>query len=482
MRHPATACGGFCCDSVPAVRGSFYLAVVAVVAACGTEPPDVPPDFPYPKVPADPQRAGDAAKGYDFLINGGYITCGIPQSLYERVFGAPSPDDVLPGRTGFDANLPYYYSAAKSAEGVSVVSANCLTCHAGKIGGKLVVGLGAADGDFTGDQASQIDLAGQLITDPTDKAEWQRFDDRIHAIAPYTQTLTIGVNPADNLTAALMAHRDPATLAWSQTPLLDLPPPLVVPVDVPPWWRMAKKNAMFYDAAGRGDHARIEMAASLLCTESVDEAQAIDVAFVDVRAWIETLTPPAWPYNVNSGLAAKGKRVFDRTCATCHGTYGDDGFYPNEVIPLDAVGTDTSLALGASQFGPQYVQWFAQSFWGQTSRLDPQTGYIAPPLDGIWATAPYFHNGSVPTIEAVLDSSKRPTYWTRSFDSNDYDQAALGWNFTELDQGQDAEPLASKKVFIYDTTKLGYGNGGHTFGDALSGDDRRAVLEYLKTL
>jgi len=363
-----------------------------------------------------------------------------------------------------------------------VVSANCLTCHAGRIDGKLVVGLGAADGDFTGDQASQIDLAGGLITDPTEKAEWQRFDDRIHAIAGYTQTLTIGVNPADNLTAALMAHRDPATLAWSNTPLMQLPPAIVVPVDVPPWWRMAKKHAMFYDAAGRGDHARTMMAASLLCTDSVAEAQAIDAAFVDVRAWIETMPAPTWPWNVDGGLAARGQRVFQRTCATCHGMYGDDAFYPNEVVPLDVVGTDNALALGASEFGPAFVSWFAQSFWGQASRLDPQMGYVAPPLDGIWATAPYFHNGSVPTIEAVLDSSKRPTYWTRSFSSTDYDQAAVGWNFGVLDHGQDDEPVATKRVFIYDTTKLGYGNAGHTFGDALSGDDRRAVLEYLKTL
>ena len=66
-----------------------------------------------------------------------------------------------------------------------------------------------------------------------------------------------------------------------------LPPAQVVPVDVPPWWGMAKKTAMFYSAAGRGDHARTMMAASLLCTDSVAEAQAIDAAFVDVRAWIE---------------------------------------------------------------------------------------------------------------------------------------------------------------------------------------------------
>ena len=451
-----------------------------LVAAC-TAQPTPPPAWAYPEVPVESQRVGDPALGYDYLINGGYITCGIPKSLYDQVFGSPGANR-LPGRTGDNTDLPFYYSAATSSEGVKVVSANCLTCHASRINGKLVVGLGAADRDFTTNQAEYVDLAGGAVHDPIERTEWQRFDDRIHAIAPYTQTLTIGVNPADNLTAALMAHRDPATLAWSNTAMLDLPPAIVVPVDVPPWWRMAKKTAMFYSAAGRGDHARTMMAASLLCTDSVAEAQTIDAAFVDVRAWISTMSAPAWPFPVNGDLADRGKQVFYTSCASCHGTYGKGGVYPTEVVPLTDVMTDSTLALGASQFASAYVQWFSESFWGETSRLDPQEGYVAPPLDGIWATAPFLHNGSVPTIEAVLDSTKRPTYWTRTFDSTDYDQARVGWNFTPLDHGQAQEPLVTDRIKIYDTTLYGYGNGGHLYGDALTPDERLAVIEYLKTL
>jgi hypothetical protein len=137
---------------------------------------------------------------------------------------------------------------------------------------------------------------------------------------------------------------------------------------------------------------------------------------------------------------------------------------------------------GENEFGAQFVEWFANSFWGETSRLEPQLGYVAPPLDGIWATAPYLHNGSVPTLEALLDSSKRPRYWTRTFDSTDYDQAAVGWNFAELDHGQADEPTAGARVRIYDTTLLGYGNQGHTRADDLDDSERRALLEYLKTL
>ncbi len=460
------------------------LAIASLLAACGSQPTKITIDAggtDYPTVPADPQRAGDAAKGYDYLINGGYITCGIPKTTFDSVFGAPAAADLLPGRTGDDANLPYYYSTATSSEGVEVVSANCLSCHAGHINGQLVVGLGASDGDFTASQATDVDLAVMLVTDPTAKLEVERFAARVDAIAPYTQTLTVGVNPADNLTAVLMSHRDPATLAWSDTAMIDLPPPIVVPVDVPPWWRMSKKHAMFYTAAGRGDHARIEMAASLLCTDSVAEATTIDTAFTDVRAWIETLAPPAWPFAVDSALAAQGQTVFEANCASCHGTYGANAQYPNFVIPTAIVGTDPALATGASQYADRFVAWFAASFWGEVSNLDPQPGYIAPPLDGIWATAPFFHNGSVPTIEGVLDSTKRPKFWTRSFVSTDYDQTAVGWMFTAVDHGQATEPTATRSK-LYDTTQPGYSNAGHTFGDTLSDTDRTALIEYLKTL
>ena len=463
-----------------------YALVTLFAIGCGTQPPAMVGDddeeivFPYPEIPADTQRPGDPAKGYDYLINGGYITCGLPKSI------APSGSaaDRMPGRTGDNATLPYYWSAATSTEGVRVVSANCLMCHAGRFNGNIVVGLGAADRDFTQDQVSLLDTALGLVSNPTEKMELQRFRDRMAAIAGYARPTTVGVNPADSLTAALFAHRDPATLAWSDDPLIELPPAVVVPVDTPPWWRMSKKHAMFYNASGRGDHARIMMAASLLCTETVDEARAIDQAFVDVRAWIESsVQAPKWPFGaIDMQLAAQGEAVFKATCAKCHGTYGESGKYPNQLVPLADVGTDPLLVQGQTQFGELFTAWFANSFWGEVSQLMPSEGYVAPPLDGVWASAPYLHNGSVPTLEALLDSSKRPQYWTRTFQSTDYDAATLGWKFTKLDHGQAAEPSASVRVKIYDTTLTGYGNGGHTFGDDLDAGERTAVLEYLKTL
>jgi hypothetical protein len=87
----------------------------------------------------------------------------------------------------------------------------------------------------------------------------------------------------------------------------------------------------------------------------------------------------------------------------------------------------------------------------------------------------------VPTLRALLDSKTRPTYFRRSFHSDDYDQKNVGWNYTVETKGKDAFS-GGDRVNLYDTTLPGYGNGGHTFGDALSDADRDDLIEYLKTL
>jgi hypothetical protein len=110
-------------------------------------------------------------------------------------------------------------------------------------------------------------------------------------------------------------------------------------------------------------------------------------------------------------------------------------------------------------------------------------GYQAPPLDGVWATAPYFHNGSVPTLYHVLNSKTRPRIFTRSFQTNeaDYDKKQVGWQVRILDETPKNGTVFDRRK-IYDTTQPGRGNMGHTFGDDLTDEQRWAVIEYLKTL
>src|SRR5579871_5419191 len=87
-------------------------------------------------IPADPQRPGDAQKGYDALVNNGYVNCGIPWSVFQQysslILGS-GPTETIPGRRGDNAQLPYWFTASTTASGVEVVAPNCLTCHAGHI-------------------------------------------------------------------------------------------------------------------------------------------------------------------------------------------------------------------------------------------------------------------------------------------------------------------------------------------------------------
>jgi mono/diheme cytochrome c family protein len=469
--------------------GRILGIMMLALAACGGgetsggDPADAAPtSSEVGDVPPSPQRDGDPQAGLRALLNEGYVGCGVPYTAYEQAF-APAPASLrIATREGRNAELPYNFTSFETKTGVEVVTPNCLQCHADTLRGELVVGLPNSRTDYTQDIGGQAVLAGAFITDPLEREAWEHWRDRVIAISGYTVTRTVGVNPADNLAAVLFAHRDEDTLAWSFEPLLELPPDIVVPVDPPPWWHMRKKHAMFYTAAGRGDHARIMMTASTLCVDTVEDARAIDAYFPDVRAFISQIEPPPYPDSIDTELAATGKLVFEDTCAACHGTYGPGGEYPNTVVAVDEVGTDSVLALGASQFAERFVLWFNNSFFGELAHLAPAPGYIAPPLDGIWATAPYLHNGSVPTVAALLDSSTRPTYWSRNFRDDDLDPVALGLAFTTRDLGHDDVTNAEQRKLIYDTTQLGYGNTGHTYGDLLTAEERRAVIEYLKTL
>jgi mono/diheme cytochrome c family protein len=455
-----------------------------LVAACSRSDREAVSKAEPGPIPAAVQRPGDPEIGREVVTSGRYMTCGMPYSAWRRVSGAPAigaGGDAAAAASGGGA-LPYYMSVSEDERGVEIVNPNCLLCHGALFDGEPVIGLGDETLDFTSDPNELADAVGAYALGPEQADAWRKWADRIAAIAPYMITDTVGVNPAPNLTLALIAHRDAQTLAWHDAPQLEPPPERPLPVSVPPWWRMGKKHAMFYNGMGRGDHARFMMMKSLVCTDSVDEAERIDEMFTHVRAYIASLEPPEFPYPIDEALAARGEPVFEEHCASCHGTYGPDGEYPNRLVPLDVVGTDPAYARQAYEDADRFMSWFNRSWYGELAEARPALGYVAPPLDGVWITAPFLHNGSVPTIDALLDSRKRPTYWIRSFDSGDYDPETLGFAYRAVDYGKAGAESRRERARIYDTTLPGYSNAGHTFGDELTDDERRALLEYIKTL
>jgi mono/diheme cytochrome c family protein len=467
------------------------------------------------KLTADPQGAGDPEVGRDVLLNGSYMSCGVPAKLWDNdltaalVKGAlgTNGDTGVEGREGPNFDLPHTLNQFTTTDGAEVIQRNCLSCHSGHFDGKLVIGMGNATADFTGGFVGNTptdpfpdSLLTSLGLDDAEKSNLAKVQRIGRAFGPETVMRTVGMNPAESFTGILLAHHDQKTLAWSDVPLVPVEihddsgaviaePKLTS--DPPPWWRAKKKNAMFYNGMARGDHRGTMELATAVCVDTLEEAERVDGLFKNIQAFIGTVVAPVYERHLDRALAARGKDLFGTTCAGCHGTYGKDptddasDTYPNLLIPLDVIGTDEAIANMGVSHAPTFVDWYNGMFYGAITPAepnDPFPGYMPPPLDGIWATAPYLHNGSVPTVELMLNSKARPKYWKRvDLDPSNFDEDALGFPWEEVPYSQADAPDDEKK-FIYDTTYWSQSSGGHTFGDALSNAERRAVIEYLKTL
>ena len=98
-------------------------------------------------------------------------------------------------------------------------------------------------------------------------------------------------------------------------------------------------------------------------------------------------------------------------------------------------------------------------------------GYKARPLAGIWATAPYLHNGSVPTLADLLEPAERRPI--------DFRVGPL--NFDTVRVGLSSDSTRSQTTY-FDTRLPGNSNAGHPFGTELGAQDKRSLLEFLKSL
>ncbi len=93
--------------------------------------------------------------------------------------------------------------------------------------------------------------------------------------------------------------------------------------------------------------------------------------------------------------------------------------------------------------------------------------YWAADLSGVWARSPFLHNGSVRTMQELLTpSASRPQSFHRG--SHAYDTQKMGYT----DAGN----------FLFKATGKGNANTGHDYGTNLSDEEKRLLIEYLKTL
>lgn len=425
---------------------------------------------PYPQL-----LTGNPDSGFYYLTQGAYLGTGLPYEVLAKQI--EKNKDAFVEKSGLAT--PYGFAIFTTEYGVDVMNGTCFSCHAGKVNGEVVLGLGNSLNDNQGNLKLPAKLMNWNVNrkykeDTAVLASFTPFGRYFEAMAPYVQTNNPGVNTAARIAEACMRYRDPEDLTYTSEPQYDVRE-YNLGSDIPALWHMQKKNALYYTAVGKGDFTKLLFQASVLGIEDSTAARQAQEKFVHITAWIRSLEPPAYPQAIDKEQVKKGELLFNEHCSGCHGTYGAEETYPNKVVALPVIGTDTLYASYAQE--SKIVEWYNQSWFATSypqSWLEPEKGYVAPPLDGIWATAPYLHNGAVPTVYEVLNSKVRPTYWQRSRDSQDYDWQKLGWLY---------ESKSSRNGKLnYDTTLPGYGNHGHTFGDKLKEEERWAVIEYLKTL
>jgi hypothetical protein len=125
--------------------------------------------------------------------------------------------------------------------------------------------------------------------------------------------------------------------------------------------------------------------------------------------------------------------------------------------------------------GIPQAEWPKYDGFGRKNTLTTPCGYKARPLVGVWATPPFLHNGSVPTVFDLLSDTRPPTFRTGSVE---YDPVHLGF-----------VNASGPSAFTFDTSLVGNSNAGHWFADdgrpgrigpKLTDADKYAIIEYLK--
>lgn len=264
-------------------------------------------------------------------------------------------------------------------------------------------------------------------------------------------------------------------------------------VDNPSLWYQKDRGDNHWDGALTEHMHRNTGSASATLSRPVDHEN-----ISKLNQFIDGLPSDPYPFNVDYIEAIKGKKIYNQNCASCHGKNSDNRnlVITNQIIPINEIGTNPNrfqyfskhpgtvgylqqLLISICPNGAYCLKPDGVTRYAPNELVQSTKGYIAGRLDGIWARAPYLHNGSVPTLYALL-SGQRPEKFLRG--SYKYDQKHVGfqWDIAKMTDA-DKEALNKNDIVIYDTTKQGQGNQGH---DMWKGTDQEIfqLIEYLKTL
>lgn len=376
---------------------------------------------------------------------------------FERYGLTPRPSD--------DSGKPLQYVVSDDGRWTM----NCLSCHGGSVYGTPTPG--APNNRFALQTLTdEIRKTKLLVGKPLGRMDLGSMIVPLGTTNGTTNAVVFGMG--------LMHYRDADLNVLNKLPAMFTHHDM----DAPAWWHFSKRPSIYIDGFAPKSH-RALMQFMLVPENGPEFFREHEDEFRDVYAYLSSLRPPAYPDVIDGELARRGGQLFADHCAECHGSYGTIGSYPNRMVDIDRIGTDpVRLRALAAEGRQKYADsWFAAADGPDSTPVivDPE-GYVAPPLDGVWASPPYFHNGSVPTLWGVLNVNERPTLWRRIDQSLNESEVGLQFESVEEIPADITDPAVRRGYF--DTRLFGKSNRGHDFPEILTNDQKLAVLEYLKTL
>ncbi len=422
-------------------------------------------------------------------------------------------DGSVPLPSGVAAGEPMGLAAVTTEHGPAI-TVSCYACHATELFGTVVVGLTnrrTRANEFFHLASTFFPLLTptmyQGLTDAStaDMVLYERAQANLSAVGGRIPEAH-GLDTSLAQVGLSLARRAPDAWAtrdaqWEASPRASALDELVADSKPAVWWTLRYKTAWLADGSIVSGNP---VFTNFLWNEigRGTDLRELDGWFGENGRLVDELTvavfntpPPRWrqvlpDYPIDPAAAERGELVFLASCAGCHGEYDkgwSEGLTGEEALTTVAVryaaqtaavdvGTDPQRAAGMSDFAEALNALELSQVMNTVVTV--QEGYVPPPLDGIWARFPYLHNGSVPTLCALLSPvEERPARFVVGAPDDpatDFDAACVGI--------PDVPPEAwlAEPRNVVDTAIAGLGNGGHE--TVVSGDDRGDLIEYLKTL
>lgn len=270
--------------------------------------------------------------------------------------------------------------------------------------------------------------------------------------------------------------------------------PLNAPVSIPHLYEYATFEWVHWDGnsstvMGRDYSQAIALGADLI--EETYESTVLPQHIIDLEKTARSLAAPAWPADIlgpiDEARAARGGEIYAAHCLQCH--------REETLVPMEEIGTDPMRAqnfASLEQDGKSYAELLIElgdqltkvSFAAHGISEDDlapversanptwriTNAYHTRPLHGIWASPPYLHNGSVPTLWDLLQpQTERPA---RFRVGRELDPEKVGIDGEEQPVGD----------WTFDTAETGNSNAGHEYGVGLTAEEKWDLVEYMKTL